>query len=106
MIILIDEYTQSLAESVAAMLRIRPNTVTMGRQTAGTTGNISWYSLPGKLEVSYTGVGVNGVQDSFRQGEGVKLDMPVKLTRQRIINSKDYILEQALLYARKRGTVK
>ena len=101
LIVLIDEHTQSLSESVAAVLKLRPNTITMGRQTAGTTGNITWFTLPGGIEVSYTGVGVEGMQQGFRQGNGVKLDIPVTLTQARIRQSKDYILEQAILYARR-----
>lgn len=101
MIVLVDEHSQSLSESIAAMLKIRPHTIIIGRQTAGTTGNITWFSLPGGMEVSYTGVGVTGVQNSFVQGEGVKLDVPITLTQQKIMQSKDYILEQALIYARK-----
>ncbi len=85
LIILIDEHTQSLSESVTAALKLRPNTITMGRQTAGTTGNITWFTMPGGIEVSYTGVGVMGMQEGFRQGAGVKLDIPVTLTQTRLI---------------------
>lgn len=99
MIVLIDEHTQSLAESVSAMLRLRPNTVTVGRQTAGTTGNITWFSLPGGIDVSYTGVGVTGLQNSFVQGRGVKIDIPVHLTEIALRQSKDYMLAQAIAYA-------
>lgn len=101
LIVLVDEHTQSLSESIAAILKLRQNTITMGRQTAGTTGNITWFTLPGGIEVSYTGVGVKGVQESFRQGMGVKLDVPVRLTPARVAQCKDYILEQAILYARR-----
>jgi carboxyl-terminal processing protease len=101
LIVLVDEHTQSLAESVAAVLKLRSNTITMGRQTAGTTGNITWFTLPGGIEVSYTGVGVTGPQQSFRQGHGVQLDIPVTLTPDRIAQSRDYILDQALGYAKR-----
>ena len=100
LIVLVDEHTQSLSESVAAMLRLRPNTITMGRQTAGTTGNITWLSLPGGLGVSYTGVGVSGAQGGFRQGEGVKIDIPITLTLESLKNSRDFIWEEAIRYAR------
>jgi hypothetical protein len=100
LIVLIDEHTQSLAESVASALKVRPNTITIGRQTAGTTGNIAWLSLPGGIEVSYTGVGVAGAHESFRQGEGVKLDIPVAPDHRSIIQGRDPILEQAILHAR------
>lgn len=100
LVVLVDEHTQSLSESVAAMLRLRSNTITMGRQTAGTTGNVTWISLPGGLGVSYTGVGVSGAQEGFRQGEGVKIDVPITLSMERIKNGRDFILEEAIRYAR------
>ncbi|OQP65891.1 hypothetical protein A3860_14965 [Niastella vici] len=101
LIVLIDEHTQSLAESVASALKVRTNTITMGRQTAGTTGNITWLTLPGGIEVSYTGVGVAGAQRSFREVKGVQLDIPVTLDQAGIMQRRDYILEQAMQYARK-----
>jgi C-terminal processing protease CtpA/Prc len=101
LLVLVDEHTQSLAESVAAVLKLRVNTTTIGRQTAGTTGNITWLGLPGDISVSYTGVGVTGIHESFRQRDGVKLDIPIKLTVEIVSGHADYILEQAIEYAGK-----
>jgi carboxyl-terminal processing protease len=101
LIVLVDEHTQSLSESVAAVLKLRSNTITMGRQTAGTTGNITWLTLPGGIEVSYTGAGVTGMQQSFSQGDGVRIDIPIELTTKKIAESPDYILAKAIEYARK-----
>lgn len=100
MIVLIDERTQSLSESVTATLLLRPNIITMGRQTAGTTGNITWISLPGDIAVSYTGVGVIGSHQTFVQGGGVRLDKPISLTVANVIGSNDYILERAVEFAK------
>lgn len=100
LIILVDEQTQSLSESVTMALKQRANSYTIGRQTAGTTGNITWLTLPGALEVSYTGVGITGARESFRQGEGIKLDLQVPATREHLLQERDPILEKALLYAR------
>jgi carboxyl-terminal processing protease len=101
LIILVDEQTQSLSESVAMALKQRAHSYTIGRQTAGTTGNITWLTLPGALEVSYTGVGVSGAQSSFRQGDGIKLDLEVPASAAYLLQGKDAILEKALLHARK-----
>lgn len=98
MLVLVDEYTQSLSESVAAMLRLRPNTWVMGRPTAGTTGNIAWFSLPGGLAVSYTGVGVEGTEESFRQGIGVRIDLPVKVTSKDLLLNSDPVLQEAIKF--------
>ncbi|MFL5744862.1 MAG: S41 family peptidase [Niastella sp.] len=101
LIILVDEQTQSLSESVAMALKQRANSYTIGRQTAGTTGNITWLTLPGALEVSYTGVGVVGAQGSFREGNGIKLDLDVPARRDYILQGRDAILEKAISYARR-----
>jgi len=101
LIVLIDEHTQSLAESVASSLKLRTNAITMGRQTAGTTGNITWLTLPGAIEVSYTGVGVTGARQTFREVTGVQLDIPITLHQAGIMQRRDYILEQAMQYAKK-----
>ena len=101
LIMLVDEQTQSLSESVAMALKQRSNTYTIGRQTAGTTGNITWLTLPGALEVSYTGVGVSGAQGSFRQGDGITLNLEVPASADSLSQGSDPILEKALLYARK-----
>ena len=101
LIILIDEHSQSLTESVSASLKQRPNTITMGRQTAGTTGNITWLTLPGGIEVSYTGVGVEYMHQAFREGDGVVLDIPVKITGAGVLQGRDAILEQAVQYAKR-----
>ena len=101
LIMLVDEQTQSLSESVAMALKQYAKTYTIGRQTAGTTGNITWLTLPGALEVSYTGVGVVGAQGSFHQGDGITLDLEVPASPDHLLQGKDPILENALSYARK-----
>ncbi len=99
MIILVDEHTQSLAESVAASLRTRPNSFVMGSQTAGTTGNITWLDLPGNIRVSYTGVAVEGANSSFRQGDGVRIDRRITRTRKKFLQSNDSVLDEVIRYA-------
>jgi C-terminal processing protease CtpA/Prc len=100
LIVLVDEQTQSLSESVVMALKQRSNTYTIGRQTAGTTGNITWLSLPGAIEVSYTGVGVEGAQGSFHQGDGITLDAAVPADPRDLMKGRDAILQKALSHAR------
>jgi carboxyl-terminal processing protease len=101
LIVLVDEFTQSLAESVTIELRNRPNTIVMGRQTAGATGNIVFTDFPGGIEASYTTVKVVGANDSFKQGQGVKIDIPIELTIKKMRSNADYELQQAYLEALK-----
>ncbi|OOQ60814.1 S41 family peptidase [Mucilaginibacter pedocola] len=95
LVVLVNEQTQSLAESVAAELRMRPNTIIIGRQTAGTTGNMVRVDIPGGIEGSYTAVKVLGINGSFEEGNGVKLDKEVKLSLKNIRSVPDYLLEKA-----------
>jgi carboxyl-terminal processing protease len=95
MIILVNEQTQSLAESAAYELRARPNTIIMGQQTAGTTGNILYVDYPGGIEASYTAVKTIGVNDSFSEGKGVKIDKKIKLSGDKLLKYPDYMLEMA-----------
>ncbi|WP_165851974.1 S41 family peptidase [Mucilaginibacter terrenus] len=95
LVVLVNEHTQSLAESVALELRMRPNTIIMGRQTAGTTGNMIRIDMPGGIQGSYTAVKVVGLNRSFEEGKGVKLDREVKLTPAKICSAEDYLLQQA-----------
>ncbi|TSD67240.1 hypothetical protein FFF34_007535 [Inquilinus sp. KBS0705] len=99
LIVLVNEFTQSLAESVAAELSNRPNTIVVGRQTAGATGNMLFTDFPGGIEDSYTAVKVVGLNNSFKQGQGVKLDKKISLSIKRMQSSPDYELQQAYLEA-------
>ncbi|HEY8783493.1 MAG TPA: S41 family peptidase [Mucilaginibacter sp.] len=101
MIVLVNDQTQSLAESVAYELSQRPNTIIMGRQTAGTTGNILFVDYPGGIEASFTGVRSEGLNGSFSEGKGVKIDKEIKLSNNKLIEYPDYILKMAFLEALK-----
>ncbi|HYH16139.1 MAG TPA: S41 family peptidase [Flavisolibacter sp.] len=101
LIVLVGEHTQSLSESIAASLRSRENTIVMGRQTAGTTGNITFFDLPGNIQVSYTAVAVHGSSNSFRQKQGVKIDKPITITVEKLQRSPDYALEEAVREAKR-----
>ncbi|WP_158557141.1 S41 family peptidase [Mucilaginibacter conchicola] len=101
LIVLVNEYTQSLAESVAAALKSRPNTIVIGRQTAGATGNMFFTDYPGGIGAAYTAVKVVGSDGSFKQGQGVKLDKEIKLSVKKMQSVADYELEQAYQQALK-----
>ena len=102
MIVLVDERTQSLSESVAYELSFRPNTIVMGRQTAGTTGNITWVEYPGGIAASFTGVGVEGLNGRFKEGVGVKIDAAIQLSEKNLLAYPDYMLEMAYREAMKK----
>lgn len=96
MIVLVDARTQSLAESVAAQLSLRPLTLIMGSATAGTTGNVNYFDLPGGLATSFTAVGFKGTRNSFVQQKGVKIDIVVKKIKADLKNGTDRVLLRAI----------
>jgi len=101
MIVLVNEFTQSLSESCAFELSFRKNTIVMGRQTAGTTGNVVAVDFPGGIDAWFTAVVVKGMNDRFTEGGGVKIDKEIKLKPNHLVESPDYILERAYQEAQK-----
>lgn len=101
MIVLVDENTLSLSESCAYELSFRDNTIVMGRQTAGTTGNITSVQYPGGISATFTAVGMKALKGRFSQGEGVKIDKEIKLNAATLLKYPDYILEMAYQEAQK-----
>jgi carboxyl-terminal processing protease len=97
-VVLVSEDTQSLGETISASLRHRPNTVIMGSQTAGTTGNMTKLSIPGAIKLGYTAVGTEGRNKSFVQKDGVKIDIKVKTTLFDVQNGIDKVLVKAINY--------
>lgn len=67
----------------------------MGRQTAGTTGNVVGVDFPGGIDAWFTGVAVKAIDDRFTEGQGVKLDKEIKLRPESLVKSPDYLLEMA-----------
>jgi carboxyl-terminal processing protease len=106
MIVLVNEYTQSMGESYAFNLAQRPNTIVMGSQTAGTTGNVTWLPIPGGARVAFTGVGERGANGTFEQRTGVRINKVVKPTIASIVSGKDLLLEAAIVEAQKESSKK
>lgn len=100
LIVLVNEQTQSLAESVSAQLALRPRTLIMGSQTAGTTGNINYIDLPGNIQVSFTAVAFHGAKASFVQNKGVHIDVRVDLNKRQLTGSTDILLQSAIRYTK------
>ncbi|WP_299704503.1 S41 family peptidase [uncultured Pontibacter sp.] len=101
MIVLVDERTQSLPESFAMGLAQRPNTLIMGSQTAGTTGNITWLPLPGGANAAFTAVGERGAGGTFVQRKGVRIGKVVRPTVASVVAGKDAVIYEALAEAEK-----
>lgn len=98
-IILTNEYTQSQGESLLLAMRSSiKNSITMGDYTAGTNGNIAVVSLPGKIKIKFSGIGVLRNNYTKTQRVGIKPDVLIHEDKNNLKMGTDKQLEQALLY--------
>ena len=72
----------------------------VGQPTAGTNGNVNPFSLPGRYNISWTGMKVLKHDGSQHHGIGILPDIYVEKTIQGIKDGRDEFLEKALEIAR------
>jgi hypothetical protein len=95
-VILVDETSLSQAEYTAMALRAMPNAVVVGSTTSGADGDVSPFSLPGKLTTLISGLGVFYPDHRPTQRVGIVPDVFVKPTTQGIAAGRDEVLEKAM----------
>ena len=95
-VILVDENTQSAAESWAMKYRLSPNSIIVGRQTAGANGPVGMIYLPGGIEFQFTQIGAYYPNWGMLQRKGVKIDVQVSPTVDDIKQGKDVWIEKAI----------
>lgn len=100
-IVLINEYTQSLAEFTCMALQTAPDVTLIGSQTAGADGNISKIPLPGGYYAYMSGVGVYYPNGKETQRIGIVPDIVVKPTIKGIQEHKDEVLDRAIEFIEK-----
>lgn len=99
-VVLVNEYTQSMAEWYAMYFESLPNTVLIGSQTAGTDGSITSIPLPGKINAIFTNVIIEYPDGTQSQKNGIKVDYTVLPTAADIKVGRDSILQFAMNYCR------
>jgi C-terminal processing protease CtpA/Prc len=100
-VVLINENTQSMAESFCMALECAPKVTVIGSTTAAANGNISVIELPGGVRTMISGLGIYYPDGRETQQIGILPDIEVKPTIDGIRNGKDEILEAAISYIRK-----
>jgi C-terminal processing protease CtpA/Prc len=80
MVLLVGPITVSAAENFSIMLVQATNLTVVGRQSAGTNGNITGLFLPGQLWFSFTGMGLRFPDGSTFHGVGILPDVEVAPT--------------------------
>lgn len=94
--ILVNETSISSSEYHTMALRKATHAKVFGSQTAGADGNVSYITLPGELQTTFTGIGVYNPDESETQRIGIIPDIEVKPTIEGIKNKKDEVLEKAM----------
>lgn len=90
----------SYAESFMGYIEGYQLATIVGQPTAGTNGNVNPFSLPGRYNISWTGMKVLKHDGSQHHGIGILPDIYVEKTIQGIKDGRDEFLEKALEIAR------
>ena len=98
---LVDERTISQAEHTGLFFEAAAGTTFVGSQTAGANGDVTDVTLPGGLDMTFTGHDVRHVDGRQLQRVGLRIDVRVTPTLAGLRAGRDEVLERALELARK-----
>ncbi|ANF51572.1 hypothetical protein A0O34_14125 [Chryseobacterium glaciei] len=96
-VVLVDENTQSQAETTTMMFKQHPKAKIIGSNTSGANGDIIRFNIA-DLETSFTGLGAYYPDGRETQRIGIIPDILIKPTVKGIKEGKDEVLERALEY--------
>ena len=95
-VVIVNEITQSMAETTAMTLRIGLNTTIIGSATAGANGAVATIMLPSGLQSSISGIGMYYPDGTQTQRIGIIPDIWIEPTIQGIREGRDELLEKAI----------
>jgi C-terminal processing protease CtpA/Prc len=96
-VILVNENTQSQAETTVMMLKQHPKAKVIGGYTSGANGDVIIFNIA-DLETSFTGLGAYYPNGTETQRIGIIPDIIIKPTVKGVQEGKDELLERALEY--------
>lgn len=96
-IVLVDENTQSQAETTTMMFKQHPKAKIIGSNTSGANGDVIMFKIA-DLETRFTGLGAYYPDGRETQRIGIIPDILVKPSIEGIKKGKDEVLEKALEY--------
>ncbi len=102
-IILADERCQSQGEYTVMTLQTIPHSVTIGGQSCGLDGVVSYFPMGGGMSISHSGYGIYYPDKTPTQQCGVRIDIQAKKTVESVINGEDAAVEAALKYLKSKG---
>jgi C-terminal processing protease CtpA/Prc len=97
-VMLIDERSISQAEHMGLFLRAANGTTFIGSGTAGANGDITGFSIPGGISITFTGQSVRWPDGKQLQRVGLVPDIAVKPTIDGIRQGRDEVLERAIKF--------
>jgi len=95
-IILVNELTQSWAETIEMIYSNTPQTIVVGSQSAGANGDVLSIPLPGDVRASMSGIGFYYPDRKPLQRVGIIPDIEVKPTIKGVREGRDEVLEKAI----------
>jgi C-terminal processing protease CtpA/Prc len=102
---LIDERAISQAEHTGLFLESANGTKFVGSPTNGANGDVTNFSVPGGIFISFTGQAVRHLDGRQLQRVGLQPDIPVTPTIKGIQAGRDEVLEKAIEYLSKQEPV-
>lgn len=99
-IVLIDEHSQSHAEHVGLLLEAATDVTFIGAPSAGANGDMRWVTLPGNVQVSYSGYEVRHADGRQLQRVGIAPQIAAAPTVAGLRAGRDEVLQRALEFIR------
>jgi C-terminal processing protease CtpA/Prc len=91
----------SVGEFFTMVYKTNPRAITLGTQTGGADGDITRLTLPGNVQITFSGLGVYFPDGSETQRIGIKPDIEIKPTVEGYISDTDEQLDAAIKYLQK-----
>ncbi|TRW21561.1 hypothetical protein FMM05_20095 [Flavobacterium zepuense] len=102
MVIIVSPETLSMSEwNVMNLQSVFPQSITIGEQSAGADGDEKMFMLPGGYKMNFTGNAIFYTNGTNAQRKGVHIDKYIPLTPENLLNTKDYLLDEAIKLIKK-----
>lgn len=95
-VLLMDEFSQSQSEFTLMALRQAPRAVVVGSPSIGADGNVVTLRLPGRVQATFTGLGVVTPEGGQTQRVGLQPDIYCRPTAEDFRQGRDPLLERAV----------
>ncbi|WP_343632827.1 S41 family peptidase [Fluviicola sp.] len=96
-VMIVNPATQSMSEwNTMCLQHVFPDAVTIGEQSAGADGDLKTMNLPGGYTFDFTGNAIFYPDGTEAQRKGVKINIPVRLTKENYSKDSDYLLQRAI----------